>query len=446
MRSRSTYLPTLFDKLTALAMAGAASVACGGSTSGSGSKIDPAAFPEAICDAGLYHAVHGLKLTAVDYVALRQESSPSTPGGPISTIDQEGTACASAKDRLACGGALDNLRSEAGFPQPQNGLRPTVEYLATTAADKVSAVDSQTGLLALLAPIDNAKKAALVLSLSGHGISCDVSKARNAPGGGYDVVVVDGGVCAASYTIVEHVAPDGTITELEREQKTPPPSGPCATGRRPDGLVATRSRFDLDLGSFFAEVAHLEAASVTAFARLARELSAHGAPARLVRLASRAAKDEIRHARTMTRLARRFGGEPRAPRIAKARRRSLEAIARENAVEGCVRETFGALLATWQARAAADPGVRAAMRGIARDETAHAELSWSLAHWIEPRLSRAARARVEAARRAAIRELEQEVSRGVAVAIHRAAGMPTPADARTLFDGVRAELWLDTAA
>ena len=52
--------------------------------------------------------------------------------------------------------------------------------------------------------------------------------------------------------------------------------------------------------------------------------------------------------------------------------RELEAIAIENAVEGCVRESFGALLATWQAKTAGDARVRAAMKRIARDETRHA--------------------------------------------------------------------------
>ena len=106
-----------------------------------------------------------------------------------------------------------------------------------------------------------------------------------------------------------------------------------------------------------------------------------------------------------------------------------------------MRETFGALLATWQSRVAEDRAVRAAMQGIARDETAHAELSWQLARWLEPRLSPAARAPVEQARRVAIGELGRELSRGVAESIERAAGVPSPRVARTLFEGVKADLW-----
>ncbi len=61
--------------------------------------------------------------------------------------------------------------------------------------------------------------------------------------------------------------------------------------------------------------------------------------------------------------------------------RSLEALAVENAVEGCVRETMGALFAMHQAASAADPHVRATMVSIAPDETRHAALGWAVAEW-----------------------------------------------------------------
>jgi hypothetical protein len=48
-------------------------------------------------------------------------------------------------------------------------------------------------------------------------------------------------------------------------------------------------------------MAQLEAASIVAFDRLARELDAHGAPAELVAEARRAKTDEVRHARTLFR-------------------------------------------------------------------------------------------------------------------------------------------------
>jgi rubrerythrin len=127
---------------------------------------------------------------------------------------------------------------------------------------------------------------------------------------------------------------------------------------------------------YLAKAAYLERASVTAFVRLAEELAAHGAPTRLRRAALRAARDEILHARIVARLAERAGAPSiDQPRVRAARVRSLAALAIENAVEGCVYETFGAAVGLAQAMTASDAKVRAAMRRIARDEMQHAELA-----------------------------------------------------------------------
>src|SRR5450432_2288135 len=75
------------------------------------------------------------------------------------------------------------------------------------------------------------------------------------------------------------------------------------TGRRPPGLVSpvSRGRCACAAGRFFAGAAHLEAASVPAFRRVAAELAAFGAPKHLSRAAHRSAREEIRHAELMTR-------------------------------------------------------------------------------------------------------------------------------------------------
>ena len=172
------------------------------------------------------------------------------------------------------------------------------------------------------------------------------------------------------------------------------------TGRKLEGLGAP-------VAGRLATMAWLEAASVGAFRRLARELRAHGAPSALVRRAQRCARDEARHARIMARLARSRG--ERVPRVrnADAPVRDLEAVARENAVVGCVRETFGAAQAAL-GRAHADAGWARAMRSIAPDELRHAALAWDVAAWAEARLDRAARSRVRASRDAATREVLQD--------------------------------------
>jgi len=212
------------------------------------------------------------------------------------------------------------------------------------------------------------------------------------------------------------------------------------TGRRPEALAASDwAPGQSEVAGYLARAAHLEAASVPAFEQLAEELGEHAAPAGLVARARRAARDEVRHARVMAALARRFGGTAAPAVVGPRRARPLEALALENAVEGCVRETFGAVTATWQARAAGDARVRAVMARIATDETRHAELALAIAGWVEPRLDDAARARVTNARRAAADGLAHEL-RGEPPAALAVLGLPGPAVAASLLASMRRDL------
>jgi hypothetical protein len=180
-------------------------------------------------------------------------------------------------------------------------------------------------------------------------------------------------------------------------------------GRRTDGIAEPPRCDDARLGDVFAGRMYLEEVSVHAFARLERELAAHGAPASLLREARRAKRDEIRHTAMMARGARRFGGTPRSPEAPEATPvRSLLAIAVENAVEGCVRETYGAVVALMEARGSSDAHVRRTMQSVGADECRHAELSWAVAEWVMPRLTAAERARVKHAARQAVTDLARE--------------------------------------
>jgi hypothetical protein len=205
---------------------------------------------------------------------------------------------------------------------------------------------------------------------------------------------------------------------------------PPGVGRRPPGLE--EQAIGAELGAYFEGMARLEAASVDAFRILRRELSGHRLPRRLDRAMRRAARDEVRHARAARALGRRFGGSYAPPVIEPQRARSLEAIAIDNAVEGCVRETYGALVASHQARTAKDPTVRAAMARIARDETRHAALSWQLDAWLRGRLDAGARERVAQAKRAARAELDATVTRGQTRELSEVAGLPAPELAREM--------------
>jgi len=192
------------------------------------------------------------------------------------------------------------------------------------------------------------------------------------------------------------------------------------------------------IAEHFAGAAFLEAASIDAFRVLAKELRAHRAPRKLVNAARRARRDEIKHTRMMRAFARRHDVATIPPRVGPPKPRDLEAIALENAVEGCVRETYGAALALWQSKRATDRDVRAAMARIARDETRHAELAWEVDRWARKLLSPESRARVEAARREAIASLARDVSHA---SPNPELATPDAATAKAIVEQLRASIW-----
>lgn len=130
--------------------------------------------------------------------------------------------------------------------------------------------------------------------------------------------------------------------------------------------------------------ARMEHASIASFARFTLDMMACGAPPELVRDAQRAAMDEIEHAKLCFALASRFAGEALGPGpldVGSARAPTLAEAAAAAAREGCVGETIAAVTARAQLAGARDREVRAALRRIARDEEAHAELAWRFVAW-----------------------------------------------------------------
>jgi hypothetical protein len=129
----------------------------------------------------------------------------------------------------------------------------------------------------------------------------------------------------------------------------------CVGGRRPERLLASDVRGGEPVGRWWAELAYLEAASVPAFQRLARELTQLDAPAPLIAAARRAITDERRHRRAARAMARRHGTAAPDPIVPALPERSLVEVARENVREGCVLETYAAIVAAWQARGSGIP-------------------------------------------------------------------------------------------
>ncbi len=213
----------------------------------------------------------------------------------------------------------------------------------------------------------------------------------------------------------------------------------CSSGRRPAGLCVPATSAVDDLGAWLAGAAYLEAASVPAFERLADELRALGAPEVLRSAALAAADEERRHAEAMTAQARRFGVAVATPALGAPEPRPLVALALENAVEGCVRETWAALLAAHQAQSAEDPALRALMAAIADDERRHAELAWAIDAWARTRLSPVELAAVDAARATAADALRPGAD--PPEALRRPLGLPSLTRAEPMWRALAATLW-----
>jgi hypothetical protein len=217
-------------------------------------------------------------------------------------------------------------------------------------------------------------------------------------------------------------------------------SGACI-GRRPEGLCDVAGVWALSAaGAWFAEAARLEAASVSAFVRLGRELAAHGAPAELVAAAQRAAREEATHARAMRALARRYGGCAGIPHAAAQSVRSLEEMALENAREGCILEGFGALVGAVQAQSSKDPVVRLTMQAIARDEAGHADLAWRVHAWARSQLDASANERLDEVQRSTLASLATQLTVPVARELKDTVGLPDAATQRRILDAYVADL------
>lgn len=206
----------------------------------------------------------------------------------------------------------------------------------------------------------------------------------------------------------------------------------CVGGRHSAALATRAQGEGVDfVAAWLAREASGELGSVVAFQRLADELVAHGAPEALVRQARAAEADEIRHARMVRALAQSRGGVPAPVEAVALPPRSLFEVALENAVEGCVHETFAAARAGWQALHATDEAVASVSAVLAEDEARHADLAAAVHAWACSVLPSEQAEALERARQAAWSQLENSppaVSRPAQAVL----GLPSPVNHRRL--------------
>jgi len=215
----------------------------------------------------------------------------------------------------------------------------------------------------------------------------------------------------------------------------------CPGGRNVAPFVAPRRRPE-NGAEHFTQMAQLERVSVFAFRRLGGELALLGAPDALVAAAAHAAIEEEGHAKRMQELATAYGATDATaePQTSDWSPRSLFEIALENATEGCVRESYGAVVAAYAARHAHAAHVRRVMDHIARDEAGHASWSWDLHAWALTKLSAAEQTLVADAMARARRELLASVA-APASTWQAECGVPEPKVAAAMIHEMDAALF-----
>ncbi len=161
------------------------------------------------------------------------------------------------------------------------------------------------------------------------------------------------------------------------------------------GRLTTGVRLAAPMAHTFASYAGLEAAAALAFDRMADQLTLLGAPADLVADCRTAAGEERIHARLQTELAAAHGLTPVDVEVDPFRPVSLYEFAVDNRLEGCVRETFGAMTGRWQADRLPEGPIRDVWQQITADEEGHAALSWRVAEWAEAQLTDDERAELD---------------------------------------------------
>jgi hypothetical protein len=376
------------------------------------------------------------------------------PNGPFSylaaafsdngvVVPAIGTPCKDAQNEGACITNLDKAKA---------GKLPPWSLLATRG-DEVLVLDNAAALAKFLAPIDTATEAAVIAATHNLRISC------NSRTGGYDLGVEcradgfrvvfptfncpnDPNFMTIESAIVSTSGEEVTVSVVGNPTGAVCP-GPAMAGRAPDGLSITvpmRAKH-VDLAHFLLDSALFEAASIPSFLMLAEDLRALDAPATLVKDALAAAQDEVVHAHTMASLAQSAGATDGAALVPARARKSLWAVAQENAIEACVRETYGALVAHHQAACATDPAIAEAMATIAEDETRHAALGHRIALWAQEKLSEKERSLLKTMQSQAVAALRFDVQVKYEEDVYVKAGMPTPAVAMRLLDSMERHVW-----
>lgn len=343
-----------------------------------------------------------------------------------------GEPCANAVDVTGCNQTLDSLP----FSIDSNAL-------VITQGDVIQILQNEDDIKSFLGSLDNPQKVFSWIHVHGLALSCNFSDSaviQNDDGQSWNAVYTEYTQQCAPI-VRERVqvnvnVEDWSIAEFARAEISRE-EGACIGRKPPGSLSFSPAELKPDcnaLGVSLARHAAYEAASVVAFEHLKKELEKHNAPRALLNRIESAANDERRHAIQVAALAARYGHQADDFHIEPVSFRDLESIAIDNMQEGCIGETWGALIGLYQAEKAADPAIAETMRSIALEEVEHASLSWAVHDWIVPQLDKKAIDRVNSIKQKSLAKLIEKASVPADQNHVLLAGLPEVAVAKQLAD------------
>lgn len=244
-----------FSRLTASVLMVLAA-ACGGTASSSGTSssssggtsgtsgdfttdqhIDPTPFPKT-CSMGLAGLLPNRAFDSIDVRVTGEPLGPLIDGGtpaPYTVLESRGSACAAAKDKVACKAAFDaatvttsGWSTNAGY---RGGAAPPPNrygFYVVTRADAVVIIATTKDLVAFIAPIDSVTEA---IHVRGGPLGAACPRVR-ADADGYSFFDEGcGPPTQSAYTtteIVTKVGRDGSVATTETAGPFPDPTNGCA--------------------------------------------------------------------------------------------------------------------------------------------------------------------------------------------------------------------------
>jgi len=173
-----------------------------------GSSIDTDNYPSLACP-----LLQSSMFTGMDSLSILRQNYTTAP----TVLEEVGTPCATATDTTAClasyADALKNATAfVSGYPGCGGGDVGPQCFLGITTGDRVLVPTSLAGVLPLLLPIDNSRKAVLLVAISNQGWRLDGCGNVRITSDGYEVVA-KAGYCMTETVVVVSVHADGTMVK-----------------------------------------------------------------------------------------------------------------------------------------------------------------------------------------------------------------------------------------